>query len=128
MKDVHPAKLHTITGSTENDKLYDKQPTIIDSHIVNDIDINEVKTDFMHLLGIDAVTNNIPSTEDREPPDILLFPEKDWQYFKGKWIPPEQPSRATLHHLASTQTSPPQSDSGANRIVSHIIFRVKDIF
>ena len=77
--------------STEKKDKYERQK-LIDSHITDDVDYNNLTQEYIDLLNLEQPTKDskVQQRPPPEPPD-LLFPEQNWKYSNGKWIPPEEP-------------------------------------
>ncbi len=118
MNDIPVVKMAKLKQhGIEQKSIYERQQ-LIDSLILSDDDYNNVKQDFIRVLNLPAPSQSStprPTPSTKRPHKI--FDEEDWEYCNGKWIPPEIPSQATLLKLQS-QSSPSQSDSGANRVVT----------
>ena len=104
--------------------------TIVDSYIVNDTDVEQIKEDFIRNLKLTEELDDDNDTTmqyhsfDKDNP-IKTFEEEDWEYHNGKWRPPE--AKITKLNQQPEATEPAQSDSGANRIVTDNIKLLSDV-
>ena len=71
-----------------------KKDVIVDSYIVNEDDIEQIKVDFVRNLqltnesvGDEGSTMQFHSFDKDNP--AKQFEEEDWIYHNGKWRPPE---------------------------------------
>jgi hypothetical protein len=116
-----------------------RENRLVDSHVINDKDIDKTKQDFVHLLNMSPCTAPLHKAHDniKEHCKDKDNPSQDFEmnsWIKGddgQWIPPEEPSLIpkihACNHTLSDKATTAQSDNGANRIVTDNINLLQDV-